>query len=111
MCECYYRGNATSYIAAQHSGPWLFEWVFRPVFLVSVLQSMSVMEDYLVKECQDIEFTVVKPPGLLSCPSSGTCNYNCVLLWMLMVGMLVCYDHTCCAGWNVRVPGLSCCKI
>ncbi|XP_021372134.1 flavin reductase (NADPH)-like [Mizuhopecten yessoensis] len=56
----------------QNRGPWIFEWIIRPVFLSSVLQSMSVMEDYLQKECQDIDFTVVKPPGLTNEPSSGT---------------------------------------
>ncbi|XP_060073089.1 flavin reductase (NADPH)-like isoform X2 [Ylistrum balloti] len=56
----------------QNRGPWIFEWIIRPVFLSSVLQSMSVMEDYLQKQCSDLDYTVVKPPGLTDEPSSGS---------------------------------------
>ncbi|XP_021372179.1 uncharacterized protein LOC110462522 isoform X2 [Mizuhopecten yessoensis] len=56
---------------SQNKGPWLFDRIIRPMILSSVLQSMSVMEDYLLKECHDIDFTVIKPPGLTNGPSSG----------------------------------------
>ncbi|XP_069104947.1 flavin reductase (NADPH)-like [Argopecten irradians] len=55
----------------QSRGPWIFEWVIRPVILSSVLQSMSVMEEYLQQQCTDLDYTVVKPPGLTDQPSSG----------------------------------------
>lgn len=32
---------------------------------------MGEMEDYLNKECQDIDYTVVRPPGLTNQPSTG----------------------------------------
>ena len=32
---------------------------------------MVVMEDYLVSECQDINFTVLKPPQLIDAPLTG----------------------------------------
>ncbi|KAM8938735.1 flavin reductase (NADPH)-like [Pelodytes ibericus] len=37
----------------------------------SVLNNMREMEQYLEKECSDINFTVVRPPGLQNNPVSG----------------------------------------
>ena len=35
------------------------------------LDSMFVMEEYLEKECQDLEYTVVRPPRLMDEPIIG----------------------------------------
>lgn len=33
--------------------------------------SMSLMEDFLDKECQDIDYTIVRPPRLLDAEMIG----------------------------------------
>jgi hypothetical protein len=35
------------------------------------LDSMFIMEEYLEKECQDLDFTIVRPPRLLDEPIIG----------------------------------------
>ena len=37
---------------------------------------MSEMEDYLKESCTDIDYTIVRPPGLTNDPSSGTIHYS-----------------------------------
>jgi len=39
-------------------------WILKPLFIGRNLDDMARMENYLEKECQDINFTVVRPPGL-----------------------------------------------
>ncbi|KAK3107820.1 hypothetical protein FSP39_022927 [Pinctada imbricata] len=51
--------------------PKIISYFLRPLFLGNTLKSMSVMEAYLDQECQDVDYTVVRPPGLANTPSSG----------------------------------------
>lgn len=51
--------------------PGIIKYFLRPIFLGSTLKSMADMEDYLKDSCSDIDFTVVRPPGLTNEPSSG----------------------------------------
>ena len=44
--------------------PKLFEWVLKPALMGRYLKDMARMEDYLSGECVDIEYTVVRAPGL-----------------------------------------------
>ena len=43
----------------------------KPVLLGRHLADMARMEDYLDKECGDIAYTCVKPPGLTDKKLSG----------------------------------------
>lgn len=56
---------------SQPDEPKIIKYFLRPVFLGSTLRSMAEMEDYLKDSCTDIDFTVVRPPGLTNDPSSG----------------------------------------
>uniref|UniRef100_A0A2C9LVK7 NAD(P)-binding domain-containing protein n=1 Tax=Biomphalaria glabrata TaxID=6526 RepID=A0A2C9LVK7_BIOGL len=54
--------------------PFIWRWVVKPVFLFfmkNVLNDMTILEDYLQKECSDIDYTVVKPPSLTNNTSKG----------------------------------------
>ncbi|KAI8740072.1 flavin reductase (NADPH) [Biomphalaria glabrata] len=54
--------------------PFIWRWVVKPVFLFfmkNVLNDMRMLEDYLQKECSDIDYTVVKPPSLTNNTSKG----------------------------------------
>ncbi|KAK0059652.1 flavin reductase (NADPH) [Biomphalaria pfeifferi] len=54
--------------------PFIWRWVVKPVFLFfmkNVLNDMKILEDYLQKECSDIDYTVVKPPSLTNNTSKG----------------------------------------
>ncbi|XP_070535158.1 flavin reductase (NADPH)-like isoform X3 [Ptychodera flava] len=52
-------------------GPWIIEWIIKPLILGRVLANMGVMEDFLMEKCSDIDYTVVRPPGLTDKPASG----------------------------------------
>lgn len=39
------------------------------------LDSMNEMEDFLTKQCQDIDYTIVRPPRLLDEPLKGMLNH------------------------------------
>lgn len=39
-------------------------WILKPLFIGRNLDDMARMEKYLEEECQDINFTIVRPPGL-----------------------------------------------
>ncbi|XP_041462466.1 uncharacterized protein LOC121413627 [Lytechinus variegatus] len=45
-------------------------WVVRPV-LSKPLADVVIMEKFLDDECQDINYTIVRPPQLIDGPSSG----------------------------------------
>ena len=49
--------------------PWYWKWLARPLLARGFLNSIVVMEGFLV--CQDINFTVLKPPQLLDDPLKG----------------------------------------
>ena len=49
----------------------MINWVFKPLFLGESLHNMGEMEDYMSTECQDIEYTSIRPPRLTNDPSSG----------------------------------------
>lgn len=55
----------------QPGSPWFIEWILRPLILGNTLKNMAEMEEYLDKECSDIDYTVVRPGGLTNLPSSG----------------------------------------
>lgn len=44
--------------------------VLRPM-IGRQLDSMNEMEDYLTSKCQDIDYTIVRPPRLLDAPLKG----------------------------------------
>jgi len=44
--------------------PFKFRLIIRPM-IGRHLDSMYVMEEYLEKECQDLDYTIVRPPRLL----------------------------------------------
>ena len=62
--------------SAQPDEPRIIKYFLRPIFLGSTLKSMSEMEDYLKESCTDIDYTVVRPPGLTNDPSSGKIHYS-----------------------------------
>lgn len=49
----------------------LVRWLVIPI-LKPILMNMREMEKYLESECSDINYTVVRPPGLGNGPLSGT---------------------------------------
>ncbi|XP_063881460.1 uncharacterized protein LOC135111727 isoform X3 [Scylla paramamosain] len=55
--------------SAANSG-FLVNWCLIP-FLRPILTNMRQMEQYLETKCQDINYTVVRPPGLKNAPQSG----------------------------------------
>lgn len=57
--------------AATDGEPFIIRWILRPLIIGNLLHNMGEMEDYLNKECQDINYTVVRPPGLTDQPSTG----------------------------------------
>uniref|UniRef100_UPI00358F6CBE flavin reductase (NADPH) n=1 Tax=Myxine glutinosa TaxID=7769 RepID=UPI00358F6CBE len=43
--------------------PWTIRWVLLPM-IKSVLLNMREMEHFLINDCGDINYTIVRPPGL-----------------------------------------------
>jgi len=39
-------------------------WILKPLFIGRNLDDMARMENFLEEHCQDVNFTVVRPPGL-----------------------------------------------
>ncbi|XP_070535133.1 flavin reductase (NADPH)-like [Ptychodera flava] len=52
-------------------GPWIVEWIVKPLLLGRIFTNMVAMEDYLAKQCSDINYTIVRPPELNDEPVSG----------------------------------------
>ncbi|XP_070535150.1 flavin reductase (NADPH)-like isoform X2 [Ptychodera flava] len=52
-------------------GPRIIEWILKPLVYGRVLRNMGIMEDFLIEKCSDIDYTVVRPPGLTDKPASG----------------------------------------
>ncbi|XP_077977401.1 flavin reductase (NADPH)-like [Glandiceps talaboti] len=53
-------------------GPWFTEWILKPLVLRNVLANMEIMETFLMSEqCNDINYTIVRPPGLTDTSSTG----------------------------------------
>jgi len=50
--------------------PFIFKLAIRPM-IGRHLDSMFIMEEYLEKECQDLDYTIVRPPRLLDDPIIG----------------------------------------
>ena len=50
--------------------PFFVEYFFRFI-IAKVLDSMREMELYMERECTDLDFTVVRPPGLTNNPLTG----------------------------------------
>ena len=65
--------------------PGIIKYFLRPIFLGSTLKSMADMEDYLKDSCSDIDFTVVRPPGLTNDPSSGKVTNNPELIHHVLI--------------------------
>ena len=55
--------------AASNEG-FIVRWAVIP-FLKSVLVGMLEMEKYITESCQDLDYTVVRPPAINSSPLSG----------------------------------------
>ena len=55
--------------------PFMFRIIIRPM-IGRHLDSMFMMEEYLENECQDIEYTVIRPPGLVNDPI--TSKFHCI---------------------------------
>lgn len=51
---------------SREGNPFFLEWIFKPLVIGRNLADMARMEQYLATspECQDINFTAVRPPGL-----------------------------------------------
>ncbi|XP_013396498.1 flavin reductase (NADPH) [Lingula anatina] len=63
----------TSWCTESRPGnPWLIEWVIKPLFIGKTVANMAEMEHYLFDTCQDINFTIVRPPGLGTGPVSDS---------------------------------------
>lgn len=60
---------------AANSG-FFVNWLLVP-FLRPVLNGMHKMEQYLESSCQDINYTVVRPPGLKTAPLTGGSLIGC----------------------------------
>ncbi|XP_078405536.1 uncharacterized protein LOC144684767 [Cetorhinus maximus] len=52
-----------------HQDSWVLRWFFLLV-IHKALINMHEIENYLSKECQDLNWTVVRPPGLLNAPKT-----------------------------------------
>ncbi|XP_002732603.1 flavin reductase (NADPH)-like [Saccoglossus kowalevskii] len=53
-------------------GPWAWEWIYKPFIIGKTLADMRVMEEFLLSsECNDIDYTIVRPPELLKTSSQG----------------------------------------
>ena len=46
-------------------------YFLRPLILNKILKSMAEMDDYVQQSCSDIDYTIVRPPGLTNGQSSG----------------------------------------
>jgi hypothetical protein len=53
-----------NYLDQPEKYPFIFRLFIRPM-IGRHLDSMFVMEEYLEKECQDLDYTIVRPPRLL----------------------------------------------
>lgn len=69
-CKC------NNFLTATDGEPFIIRWILRPLIIGNLLHNMGEMEDYLNKECQDIDYTVVRPPGLTNQPSTGNKTYH-----------------------------------
>ncbi|XP_060681856.1 flavin reductase (NADPH)-like [Hemiscyllium ocellatum] len=49
---------------------WTIRWVLIPL-IRKLLINMDEMENYLSNDCQDLRWTVVRPPGLQNAPKTG----------------------------------------
>jgi biliverdin reductase/flavin reductase len=64
-CEHYSIELITiAYVDQPEKYPFIFKMAIRPM-IGRHLDSMYVMEQYLEKECQDLDYTIVRPPRLL----------------------------------------------
>ncbi|XP_022089899.1 uncharacterized protein LOC110978883 isoform X2 [Acanthaster planci] len=55
-------------------GPFFTEWILKSFMRLTIgriLDDMKQMERYLIDKCQDINYTIVRPPGLTNGPLSG----------------------------------------
>jgi biliverdin reductase / flavin reductase len=57
-------------VSSSDSRGFLIRWILIPM-LRPILMNMREMEVYLNTDCSDIDFTVVRPPGLGRGASSG----------------------------------------
>ncbi|XP_072049027.1 flavin reductase (NADPH)-like isoform X2 [Amphiura filiformis] len=53
----------TAWCTTDEKGTFMIDWIMKPLFLKKILKNMGTMEEYLIG-CEDINYTVVKPPGL-----------------------------------------------
>ncbi|OWF39248.1 divinyl chlorophyllide a 8-vinyl-reductase, chloroplastic-like [Mizuhopecten yessoensis] len=50
---------------------WVAEWIMRPLVIGNLLKNLSEMENDLEQKCSDLDWTVVRAPGLYNADSSG----------------------------------------
>ncbi|XP_072049927.1 flavin reductase (NADPH)-like [Amphiura filiformis] len=53
----------TSWCTSDDKGPFVMDWFIKPLFLKKIKKDMGAMEEYMIG-CEDINYTIVKPPGL-----------------------------------------------
>ncbi|CAG5125837.1 unnamed protein product [Candidula unifasciata] len=51
--------------------PFFWRWVLKPSFLRNLVRDMELFEDFLLSDCSDINYTIVRPPRLTNNPSTG----------------------------------------
>ncbi|XP_067894811.1 flavin reductase (NADPH)-like isoform X2 [Heterodontus francisci] len=56
-----------------HQASWMLRWFLIPV-IRNLLINMQEMENYLNDECQDLNWTVVRPPELQNAPKTDKFN-------------------------------------
>ena len=52
------------FFSASDTIPFIVKWYILPFFIGRICSNMRQMEVYMQEECQDINYTVVRPPHL-----------------------------------------------
>ncbi|XP_067846440.1 flavin reductase (NADPH)-like [Heptranchias perlo] len=52
-----------------HNSSWMVRWFLIPM-IRNILNNMQEMENYLNKECEDLNWTVIRPPELQNAPET-----------------------------------------
>ena len=61
---CKVNFNLYVHFADNSNNPKHMEWLFKPLFAGRMFKDLAVMEKFLIAKCQDLNFTVIKPPQL-----------------------------------------------
>jgi hypothetical protein len=71
-----------NYLDQPEKYPFAFRLFIRPM-IGRHLDSMFVMEQFLEKECQDLDYTIVRPPRLLDDPMIG--KFEIQSIWIIII--------------------------